>query len=83
MDHPSLQSKRSADLAALAANAAMIRSMQEEERALSTQRDLLEKRRAEAGQRRRGAEEHVSLVFDLMLNFFFILVNFFVSVSFF
>lgn len=40
----------------------MIRSMQEEERALSTQRDLLEKRRAEAGQRRRGAEEHVSLL---------------------
>ncbi|CAN0235022.1 unnamed protein product, partial [Ectocarpus sp. 4 AP-2014] len=46
LDHPGLQSKRSADLkAALAANAAMIRSMQEEERAFSVQRDLLERRR--------------------------------------
>lgn len=60
MDHPRLQSQRSADLkAALAANAAMIRSMQEEERTFSTQRDLLERRRGEAGQRRKGAEEQV------------------------
>ncbi|CBJ33300.1 serine/threonine-specific protein kinase-like protein [Ectocarpus siliculosus] len=63
LDHPGLQSKRSADLkAALAANAAMIRSMQEEERAFSVQRDLLERRRGEAGARRKGAEEHAALL---------------------
>lgn len=45
--------------AALAANAAMIRSMQEEERAFSEQRDLLERRRGAAGERRKGAEEQV------------------------
>ncbi|CAM9636669.1 unnamed protein product [Ectocarpus sp. 8 AP-2014] len=62
LDHPGLQSKRSADLkAALAANAAMIRFMQEEERAFSVQRDLLERRRGEAGARRKGAEEHAAL----------------------
>ncbi|CAB1119536.1 unnamed protein product [Ectocarpus sp. CCAP 1310/34] len=57
------ESKRSADLkAALAANAAMIRSMQEEERAFSVQSDLLERRRGEAGARRKGAEEHAALL---------------------
>lgn len=61
LDHSNLQSQRSADLkAALAANAAMIRSIQEEEKVFSAQRDLLERRRGEAGERRKGAEEHVS-----------------------
>ena len=60
LDHPRRQNSRSAELkAALAANAAMIRSMQEEERVFSVERDLLERRRGETGERRRGAEEQV------------------------
>lgn len=61
LDHPRRQNSRALELkAALAANAAMIRSMQEEERAFSAQRDLLDKRRGEAGERRKGAQEQVS-----------------------
>lgn len=45
--------------AALAANAAHRRSMQHEERACAVQRDLLERRRGEADERWRGAEEEV------------------------
>lgn len=63
LDHPRRQNSRSAELkAALAANAAMIRSMHEEERVFSVERDLLERRRGEAGERRREAEEKVRVL---------------------
>lgn len=46
--------------AALAANAAMIRSMQEDGRSLSAQRDLVESRGGEWGHRREGSEDQAS-----------------------
>lgn len=45
--------------AALAANAAHRRSIEREEEDCSAQRDVLERQRGQAGERRRGAEEQV------------------------
>lgn len=63
LDHPRRQGNPGMSLKAeLAANAAVIRSMREEERRITQEKEALERRGGEAGERRRGAEEHVSLL---------------------